>query len=155
MAKVRVTKVNFTSLLKDGDGDFASEMLLKAFTGKDVKELIKNIPEEEGVWIDTDKVCSVSSLVKIKENGQVVFSIMFTPPVDGNDCKIWVKGEQYEDFIKIWAGKQEWLDEGVYKVGLDTSVPGTITVQPEMRAEVSEDGKTVTVRRMQYTLNRM
>lgn len=151
MAKVRVTKVNFTSLLKDEDSDFASEMLLKAFTGKDVKELIKNIPEEEGVWIDTDKVCAVSSLVKIKENGQVVFSIMFAPPVDGNDCKIWVKGEQYEDFIKIWAGKQEWLDEGVYKVGLNIpSVPGTITVQPEMWAEVSEDGKTVTVRRMQY-----
>lgn len=116
-----------------------------------LRKLIKNIPEEEGVWIDTDKVCAVSSLVKIKENGQVVFSIMFTPPVDGNDCKIWVKGEQYEDFIKIWAGKQEWLDEGVYKVGLNIpSVPGTITVQPEMWAEVSEDGKTVTVRRMQY-----
>lgn len=151
MAKVRVTKVNFTSLLKDGDGDFASEMLLKAFTGKDVKELIKNIPEEEGVWIDTDKVCAVSSLVKIKENGQVVFSIMFAPPVDGNDCKIWVKGEQYEDFIKIWAGKQQWLDVGVYKVGLDVpKAPGVVYIKPEVYATISEDGQTVTVKQVNY-----
>lgn len=151
MAKVRVTKVNFTSLLKDGDGDFASEMLLKAFIGKDVKELIKNIPEEEGVWIDTDKVCAVSSLVKIKENGQVVFSIMFAPSVDGDNCKIWVKGEQYEDFIKIWAGKQEWLDVGVYKVGLDVpKAPGVVYIKPEVYATISEDGQTVTVKQVNY-----
>ena len=148
MAKIRVTRVNFTSvLMKDTKGDFTADML-KMFTGKNLNDMLKDVPEEESFWIDTDYVCAVSSRIKISEIGQVVFSIQFIPPYEGNSGNIWIKGEQYEDFIKIWVGQQEWLDEGVYKVGLDVpSQPGAITVKPEMWAEVSEDGQTVTVRR--------
>lgn len=152
MAKVRLTRLTFASSFKNTESSKSAElMFVEAFTGKKIQELLKDVPDEEPIWVDTDKICAVSALKKVPVLDQTAFSIQFTHIGDDNDDKIWIKGEQYEDFIKVCAGKQQWLDVGVYKVGLDVpKAPGVVYVKPEVYATISEDGQTVTVKQVDY-----
>ena len=152
MAKVLLIRKTFSKYLSENvdKGDFVSGLFAKAITGIDLKEHFKNIPDEEPVWIDTDKVVAVSEPVTDSCTGVKVFSIMFQYPME-DKYKLWFKAEQYEDFLAVWKGERQWLTPGTYKVGFGIkNEPGSICAHPEMWAEVSEDKLTVTVHKMNY-----
>lgn len=153
MAKVLLTRKTFSKYLSEqADNNSFESIIIKSMTGgKGIKEHFKGIPDELPMWVDTDKICAVSVPIRDTATGELVFSIEFQYP-SNKDEKLWFKGEQYEDFINVWAGKREWLDEGVYKVGIGIKPEGggTINVEPKMWAEVSADKMTVTVHKMKY-----
>ena len=153
MAKVLLIRKTFSKYLSENvdKGDFVSGLFAKAITGIDLKEYFKDIPDEEPVWIDTDKVVAVSVPVEESNTGDTVFSIMFQYPMEDKN-KLWFKADQYEDFLAVWKGERQWLSPGTYKVGfgIKNEPGGGISAPPEMWAEVSEDKLTVTVHKMNY-----
>lgn len=153
MAKVLLTRKTFSKYLSDNadKGDFVSGLFAKAITGLDLKDYYKGIPDEEPVWIDTDKVVAVSGPVKDSCTGETVFSIMFQYPTEDKQ-KLWFKIDQYEDFLAVWKGERHYIGPGTYKVGFGIKAnPGEVVVEPTMWAELSEDKLTVTVKEMKYS----
>ena len=148
MAKVLLIRKTFAKYLSENadKGDFMSGLFAKAITGMDLKDYYKDIPDEEPVWIDTDKVVAVSGPVTDTCTKETVFSIMFQYPTEDKQ-KMWFKIDQYEDFMAVWKGERQWLGPGTYTVGLGINPkPGQMVIEPTMWAELSEDKLTVTVR---------
>lgn len=119
MAIVYVTKMNFSKVLSEkidemegGMGIFASALL----GGKEkIREALADVPDEQGLWVNTDYVSVVSAPIKISETGDVVFRIYFRY-TESKDEPIWLKGDDYKKFILAWSGEEKYLNEVEYKV---------------------------------------
>ena len=106
MAKIKVTKMNFTSMLEKKiddmglDGLFMSSLL----GGKEkMKEAIASIPDEQSIWVNTDYIVSVTEPVKVAGTDTICFGITFSHPNEKEKIT-WIKGEEYDAFIKAWLG---------------------------------------------------
>lgn len=140
MAIVYVTKMNFSKVLSEkieemegGMGIFASALL----GGKDkLREALADVPDKQGLWVNTDYVSAVSAPIKIKETGDVVFRIFFRY-TESKDEPIWLKGDDYKKFILAWSGEEKYLNEGEYKVA-----EGCFAI-------CTENGTNVTVKRVE------
>lgn len=104
MAKIKVTKMNFTDYLKEKvdnmglDGLFMSSLL----GGKEkVKEAIGNLPNEQVLWVNTDYVVAVTEPINIMPMDVECFGITFSHPSEKEKIT-WIKGEEYDAFIKAW-----------------------------------------------------
>jgi hypothetical protein len=142
---------NFTEALKNKIDDLGFEGLFAStlLGGKDkMKEAISSLPDEQKIYIDTNYVMSATSRMKVPETGDIIFQITLASSLNDKQNVINIKGEEYEDFIRAWAGKREYLGPGTYKVGFgqDCKEPWAKLSGPKMWAEVSEDGLTVTVK---------
>ena len=105
MAKVKLTRMNFTNYISNNLNKFGSEgMFLDVLTGGKAKDMISNVPDKQTIFIDTNHVVAVGSLIKFEETGDVVFQIYF----DCNDPKMqnmWIDGNEFEQFINAWKGE--------------------------------------------------
>ena len=153
MSIVILTRKNFTSLLKDRidnmgvEGMFASALL----GGKEkMKEAFNELPEEQQIYIDTKYIMSATGLIKVQGTDEVVFQITLANNLKDGQNVINIKGEEYEDFIRVWRGEREFLTPGTYKVGFgqDCKEPWAKEVHPKLKAEVSEDGLIITVKEL-------
>ena len=150
MAIVLLTRINFTSYLKDKVDSIGVEGIIASalLGGKDaMKNVIGSLPDEQKIYVDTKYVMAATARMKVPDTDDVVFQITLANSLDDNKS-IFIKGEEYEDFIRVWRGEREWLGTGTYKVGFgqNCNEPWAKPVSPKMWAEVSEDGLTVTVR---------
>ena len=153
MPIVILTRKNFTSLLKDRidnmgvEGMFASALL----GGKEkMKEAFDELPEEQQIYIDTKYIMSATGLIKVHGTDEVVFQITLANNLKDGQNVINIKGEEYEDFIRVWRGEREFLAPGTYKVGFgqDCKEPWAKEVHSKLKAEVSEDGLIITVKEL-------
>jgi len=110
MAKVRLTKKNFTKYLSEHlESTGFENIMLNAFTGGKAEDVLQMLPDEQPVIIDTKFVVAVGQLTKLEETGDVVFQVMF----NCNDPKMqnmWIKGEEYRTFLCAWF----CMDEETY-----------------------------------------
>ena len=122
MKKVKVTLVTFSDYVSAHmDSVDAVFGLVDTFSGGKLSKRIKEIKKEQTIWIDTEKVSSVGELTKIEETGDVVFRVSF----DSSSPKmqnIFIKGDDYEKFMRVWIGEVEYLKGGKYIVDRDASV---------------------------------
>ena len=107
MAKIKVTKINFTDYLKEKvddmgiDGLFMSTLL----GGKEqLKEAIGNLPNEQVLWVNTDYIVAATEPFNVKPMDVKCFSITFFHPSD-KDKVIYIKADCYEEFMKAWKGE--------------------------------------------------
>ena len=151
MAIVLLTRKNFTSVLKEKidnmgiEGMFASALM----GGKEaMKDAIDSLPDEQPIYIDTQYVMAATACMRVPETDDVVFQITLAYPISDKQNVINIKGEEYEDFIRVWRGERGWLSPGIYKVGFGQNCDADWAklVSNKMWAEISEDGLTVTVK---------
>ena len=130
--KVKVTKMNFTKKLQEAiKKDPFLDMLTQA-TGSDLTQL----PDEQEIWLNTDYIVAIDDVLPEElSSGAFTIHLGF-----GNDKMqtMYIKKDCYDLLLKAWQGECGFLYDGEYKIGHD----GT--------AEISEDGKTVTVRYIKY-----
>lgn len=127
------------------EGMFASALM----GGKDkMKEALGSLPDEQKIYIDTRFIMSATACMRVPETNDVIFQITLASPLDDKQNVINIKGEEYEDFIRVWRGEREYLSPGVYNVGFgqDCKAEWAKPVSQNMWAEVSEDRLTVTVK---------
>ena len=104
MAKIKVTKMNFTDYLKEKvdnmgiDGLFMSSLLGGK---KKVKEAIGSLPNEQVLWVNTDYVVAVTEPINIMPMNVECFGITFSHPSEKEE-KMYIRGEEYDAFIKAW-----------------------------------------------------
>ena len=151
MAIVLLTRKNFTSVLKDKIDNMDIEgMLASAFMGgkEAMKDAIGSLPDDQPIYIDTKYVMAASACMRVPETDDVIFQITLAYPTSDKQNVINIKGEEYEDFIRVWRGEREWLSPGTYKVGFgqNCSEEWAKPVSNKMWAEISEDGLTITVK---------
>ena len=151
MAIVLLTRMNFTSALKEKIDDMGiEEIFASALLGgkEEMKKALGDVPDEQKIYIDTKFIMAATSLIRVTGTDNVVFQITLASSLKDGQQVINIKGEEYEDFIRIWRGEREYLGPGVCKVGFgqDCKQDWTKPIRTKMWAEVSEDGLTVTVK---------
>ena len=151
MAIVLLTRKNFTSKLKECVDNMGVEGILASalLGGKEkMKEAIGSLPDDQKIYIDTKYVMAATGCIKLEDVDEVIFQITLASPLKDGQQVINIKGEEYEDFIRIWREEREYLAPGVYKVGFgqDCKEPWAKPASSKMWAEISEDGLTVTVK---------
>ena len=105
MAKVKLTRKNFTNFISENlEKCGVNGLLMDAFLGGKAKEMVQTLPDEQIIRIDTNHVVAVGELTKFESTGDVVFQIFF----DCNEPKMqnmWIKGDEYNDFLKAWQSE--------------------------------------------------
>ena len=94
MAKIKVTKVNFTPKVKDSLND----SLVMSMFGDEVKNIVDNLPYEQEIWIDTNEICCIDTM--IVENA---FIVHFKGKTDKDSIRI--KAECFDELLKAWKGE--------------------------------------------------
>ena len=107
MAKIKLTKMNFTDMMKEKIDDMGIEGLFMSslLGGKEkLKEAIAGFPNEQDIWVNSDYIVAVTEPVKVAGTDIICFGITFSHPSDKEKIT-WIKGEQYDAFIKVWLNK--------------------------------------------------
>lgn len=103
MAKIKLTRRTFSATvayaMENAEG--LEGMFAKALMGKTMKDFISEQPDNQTLWVDTDKVVCVTDLTKESITGDVVFGIMFQFQPKLSDI-VWVDGKDFEAFMKAW-----------------------------------------------------
>lgn len=86
MAKIKVTKMNFTSKLKSSLGGDLLKML-------DVDA--SKLPDESEIWINTDYITVIHEPLECGEGA-------FTVEISGRDSTLAVKNIDYEKLVEAW-----------------------------------------------------
>ena len=150
MAIVKLTKKNFTSYVKEHIDNMGAEGLFASMLlgGKDeMKKALDCLPEEQPIYIDTKYVMAVTGLIRVEELNEIVFQLYLASPLKDEGNPITIKGEELEDFLRVWNGERKNLEPGTYKVGFGQDCPADwAKPSTKMWAEVSEDGLTVVVK---------
>ena len=118
MAIINLTQKNFSKVVSEKIDEMGAEgFLLSTFFGgkEELKKQLADMPDENMLWVNTDHVAAASGLIKTAETGEVVFRIYFKQP-QKDDSPIWIKGDDYERFIRTWTGEKRWIYEGEYHV---------------------------------------
>lgn len=79
-------------------------MLTKALVGKTLKEYLSERPDNQTLWVDTDKVVCVTDITKEAMTHDLVFGIMFQFHPKISDI-VWIDGKDFEAFMKVWKGE--------------------------------------------------
>ena len=103
MAKIKLTRRTFSATLAKtmGINDGLEGMLTKALTGKTMKEFLSEQPDNQTLWVDTDKVVCVTDITEESTTHDLVFGIMFQFPPKISDI-VWIDGKDFEAFMKAW-----------------------------------------------------
>jgi hypothetical protein len=107
MAKIKLTKMNFTDMMNEKIDDMGIEGLFMStlLGGKEkLKETIADIPNEQDIWVNSDYIVAVTEPVKVAGTDTICFGIIFSHPSEKEKIT-WIKGEQYDAFIKAWLSK--------------------------------------------------
>jgi hypothetical protein len=103
MAKIKLTRRTFSATIAKtmGNDDGLEGMLTKALTGKTMKEFLSEQPDNQTLWVDTDKVVCVTDITEESTTHDLVFGIMFQFQPKISDI-VWIDGKDFEAFMKAW-----------------------------------------------------
>ena len=106
MAKIKLTRRTFSATVAKtmDNADGFEGMFTKALMGKTVKEYLSEQPDNQTLWVDTDKVVCVTDLTEEKTTHDIVFGIMFQFQPKISDI-VWIDGKDFEAFMEAWKGK--------------------------------------------------
>ena len=95
MAKIKVTKVNFTSKVKES----LNNGLLGSFFGEEIEKTIGNLPNEQEIWIDTDEIRQIDTLIV-----EGAFKVHYKGETESKGS-VDIKAECFDDLLKAWKGE--------------------------------------------------
>ena len=103
MAKIKLTRRTFSATVaKTMDNAEGLEgMFTKALMGKTVKEYLSEQPDNQTLWVDTDKVVCVTDITEEATTHDHVFGIMFQFQPKISDI-VWIDGKDFDEFMKAW-----------------------------------------------------
>lgn len=97
MAKIKLIKMNFVTktreMVKNGG------VLAGALFGKAVEEAIGNLPDEQDIWVDTDEIRQIDTLIV-----EGAFKIHFKGECEGKGSED-IKAECMDELLKAWRGE--------------------------------------------------
>ena len=97
MAKIKVIKMNFTSKTKEL---FGKAMFDDPLFGESIKQVIGNLPDEQEIWIDTDEIRQIDTLIV-----EGAFKIHYKGECENNGS-VDIKAECLDELLKAWRGEQ-------------------------------------------------
>ena len=105
MAKVKVTKFNFSDEMME-KAKQASPLVgaLMSMASEVIAD--KNIPSQQALWVDTDKVLAVGEIIKAREDAGVpdIYQVYFS---FGEKPEMWqIVADTYDEFMKAWIGSK-------------------------------------------------
>ena len=103
MAKIKLTRRTFSATIAKtmDNADGLEDMLTQAFVGKTMKEYLSEQPDNQTLWVDTDKVVCVTDITEESTTHDLVFGIMFQFQPKISDI-VWIDGKDFEAFMKAW-----------------------------------------------------
>ena len=103
MAKIKLTRRTFSATIAKtmDNADGLEDMLTQAFVGKTMKEYLSEQPDNQTLWVDTDKVVCVTDISEESTTHDLVFGIMFQFQQKISDI-VWIDGKDFEAFMKAW-----------------------------------------------------
>ena len=107
MAKIKLTRRTFSATVAKAmdNAEGIEGMLTKALMGKTVKELLSEQPDNQTLWVDTDKVVCVTDITEEATTHDNVFGIMFQFQPKFSDI-VWIDSKDFDEFMKAWKGEQ-------------------------------------------------
>lgn len=97
MAKIKVTKMNFTTKMKEMVKN--GGVLAGALFGSAIEEAIGNLPDEQEIWIDTDEIRQIDTLIV-----EGAFKIHYKGECE-NKGSVDIKAECMDELVNAWRGK--------------------------------------------------
>lgn len=97
MAKIKLIKMNFTSKMKEIIDN--GSILTKSFFGNAVAETIGNLPDEQEIWVDTDEIRQIDTLVV-----EGAFKIHYKGECESKGS-VDIKAECMDELLKAWKGE--------------------------------------------------
>lgn len=105
MGIVKVTKMNFTSMIKERMSEknlgFEGMMAKALLGGEGSMKALDDLPDEEELYIDTRHVYAVKGLQKVSGTNDTVFTIYVDCEKD-KDRRIFIKDNCFDEFMKEW-----------------------------------------------------
>ena len=96
MAKIKVFKKGFTSKTKEL---LKKSAMLDLFGGDELKDMVSNLPDEHEIWIDTDEIRQIDSLIV-----EGAFKIHYKGETESKGS-VDIKAECYDELLKAWRGE--------------------------------------------------
>lgn len=96
MAKIKVIQMNFTSKMKE---IACQGGLFGGFLGDELESIIGNLPDEQDIWIDTDEIRQIDSLIV-----EGAFKIHYKGETESKGS-VDIKAECYDELLKAWRGE--------------------------------------------------
>ena len=96
MAKIKLIKMNFTTKMKDMVKSGGA--LAGALFGKAIEESIGNLPDEQEIWVDTDEIRQIDTLVV-----EGAFKIHYKGECESKGSQD-IKAECMDKLMKAWLG---------------------------------------------------
>ena len=102
MAKIKLTRRTFSATvaktMENADG---LDVFAKSIIGKTMKEFLSEQPDNQTLWVDTDKVVCVTDITEEATTHNLVFGLMFQFQPKISDI-VWIDGKDFEAFMKAW-----------------------------------------------------
>ena len=122
MAKIKLTRRTFSATVSKmmDNAEGLEGMFAKALMGKTVKECLSEQPDNQTLWVDTDKVVCVTDLTEETTTHDIVFGIMFQFQPKISDI-VWIDGKDFDAFMKAWKelGEQPPMKNGIIINGVE------------------------------------
>lgn len=98
MAKIKLIKMNFVTKTKEimSKGGILGEALF----GDAIREAIGNLPDEQEIWVDTDEIRQIDTLIV-----EGAFKIHYKGDSVDNKNGVDIKAECMEGLLKAWKGE--------------------------------------------------
>lgn len=106
MAKIKVTRRTFSAKVAEAmdNAEGIEGILTKALVGKGLKEYVSQQPDNQTLWVDTDKVVCATDITEESTTHDLVFGIMFQFQQKISDI-VWIDGKDFDVFMKVWKGE--------------------------------------------------
>ena len=106
MAKIKLTRRTFSAIVEKtmDNAEGLEGMLAKALMGKTLKEYLSEQPDNQPLWVDTDKVVCATDINEETTTHDQVFGIMFQYQPKISDI-VWIDGKDFDAFMKAWKGE--------------------------------------------------
>ena len=98
MAKIKLIKMNFVTKTKEvlSKGGILGEALF----GDAIREAIGNLPDEQEIWVDTDEIRQIDTLVV-----EGAFKVHYKGDDADGKNSVDIKAECMEELIRVWRGE--------------------------------------------------
>lgn len=97
MAKIKLIKMNFTTKMKEIIN--SGSILTRALFGEAVENTVGNLPDEQEIWVDTDEIRQIDTLVV-----EGAFMIHYKGETEGKGS-VSIKAECMYELLKAWTDK--------------------------------------------------
>ena len=95
MAKIKVTKVNFTTKVKESLKNTSWSILF----GEETQKILCDLPDEQEIWIDTDEIRQIDTLVV-----EGAFKVHYKGETESKGY-VYIKAECFDELLKAWKGE--------------------------------------------------